>query len=189
MSSSDQNEGDFPLLRLHIGGRTRHAGWTCYDISPGPEVDLVGDCRDLSRFEDDSVEEIYASHVLEHLSYRNEIVPALKEWRRVLLPGGLVKISVPDFEVLCRLFLRPDLTGADRGEVLRMTFGGQMDAHDYHRAGLTFELMSLFLDMAGFQGLKRVERLGDFDDTSRMRLVGVPISLNLTARKPLPVAT
>ena len=52
---------------------------------------MVGDCRDLSRFEDDSIDEIYASHVLEHLSYRNEIVPALKEWRRVLLPGAVVK--------------------------------------------------------------------------------------------------
>ena len=67
-----------------------------------------------------------------------------------------------------------------------MVFGGQMDEHDFHRAGLTFELMSVLLEMAGFTGAKRVERLGDFNDTSKMTLKGVPISLNLTARKPLP---
>lgn len=185
-SPSDDTTDDFPLVKLHIGGRIRTPGWTSFDIAPGLEVDMVGDCRDLSRFEDDSVDEIYASHILEHLSYRNEIVPALKEWRRVLLPGGLVKISVPDFETLCRLFVRPDLGPHERGEVIRMVFGGQMDEHDFHRAGLTFELMSVLLDMAGFTGTKRVQRLGDFNDTSDMTLKGVPISLNLTARKPLP---
>lgn len=185
MSPSDTGD-DFPLLRLHIGGRTRTPGWTSFDIAPGPDVDVVGDCRDLSRFEDDSVDEIYASHILEHLSYRNEIVPTLKEWRRVLLPGGELKISVPDFEVLCRLYVRPDLSPADRGEVLRMVFGGQMDEHDFHRAGLTFELMSVLLEMAGFTSIKRVERLGEFNDTSGMRLKDVPISLNMVARKPLP---
>jgi predicted SAM-dependent methyltransferase len=186
MSPSDDMFDEVPLVKLHIGGRTRTPGWTSFDIAPGPEVDLMGDCRDLSRFEDDSVDEIYASHILEHLSYRNEIVPALKEWYRVLLPGALVKISVPDFDVLCRLFVRPDLSPAERGEVLRMVFGGQMDEHDFHRAGLTFELLSMLLTMAGFAGIKRVGRLGDFDDTSRLELKGVPISLNITARKPLP---
>jgi predicted SAM-dependent methyltransferase len=54
---------------------------------------------------------IYASHLLEHLPHRSKVGNALREWRRVLRPGGEIMISVSDFEVLCRLFLRLTETG------------------------------------------------------------------------------
>ena len=185
-TSSDDSGEYLPLVKLHLGGRIRMPGWTSFDIAPGPGVDVVGDCRDLSHFADETADLVYASHILEHLSYGTEIVPALKEWRRVLLPGGTLKVSVPDFETLCRLFVRPDLNRDERNGVMRMVFGGQVDAHDYHRAGLDFEILSAALEMAGFTGIKRVARLGEFDDTSNLSFKGVPISLNVTAWKPLP---
>src|SRR6185436_6764054 len=124
-------------LRLNIGGIEKKAGWRIFNVVPGPDVDFVGDCTDLSQFADGSVDEIYASHVLEHVSYGTDLRQALAGFHRVLKPGGAAKISVPDFEILCRLFLDPRASMLDRFEVMRMAFGGQMDAHDYHRVGLT----------------------------------------------------
>src|SRR5215204_373323 len=101
-------------MRLHIGGQVAKPGWQIFNIAAAPGVDHVGDCSDLSRFADGSVEEIYASHVLEHLSYVGELPRALKDWHRVLAEGGRAMISVPDFEVICRLFLDPSHDGYQR---------------------------------------------------------------------------
>jgi predicted SAM-dependent methyltransferase len=170
-------------LRLHIGGQQKMPGWKILNAQPGPDVDYVGDCSDLSQFADESVEEIYASHVLEHLGYVEQLPRTLAEFHRVLKPRGTVKISVPDFEVLCRLFLDPKHGPAERFHILRMVFGGQTDEHDFHRVGLTFELLSQFLSGARFTNIQRVGDFGLFDDTSSLRFSGVPISLNLTAAK------
>ena len=94
---------DVPL-RLHIGGETAKEGWTILNVQPGPHVDTLGDCRDLSAYSDGAVTEIYASHVFEHLGYLDDLPQALKECHRVLAAGGTLRISVPDFETLCRLF-------------------------------------------------------------------------------------
>lgn len=66
-------------LKLHIGGKEAHPDWKILDIEERPEVDFVGDAADLSQFEDNSVEAIYASHVLEHFhhSLNNELLVTL----------------------------------------------------------------------------------------------------------------
>jgi len=58
------------------------------DANPGPFVDHVGDAGDLSRFETGTFAAVYASHVLEHFDYKDGLVAALREWNRVLAPGG-----------------------------------------------------------------------------------------------------
>jgi predicted SAM-dependent methyltransferase len=170
-------------MKLNIGGSRPAPGWTCFNILPGPHVDFVGDCRDLGRFADGSIETIYASHVLEHVEQKG-ILPTLKEWHRVLEPGGTVMLSVPDLETLCRLFLDPRLGMPERFHVMRMMFGGQVDAHDLHLIGLSWEFLGAYLNEAGFRDIARVKDLGVFDDTSRLVFRGVPVSLNVTARKP-----
>ena len=60
-------------MKLHIGGKEIEEGWSILNIQPGHGVDFVGPCNDLSEFKDCSVDEIYASHVYEHLSHRGEI--------------------------------------------------------------------------------------------------------------------
>lgn len=175
-------------IRLHIGGAVRKDGWTNFNIQPGPSVDVVGTCTDLSAFADGSVEEIYASHVLEHLSYHEELHRALAECHRVLRPGGRLLASVPDFEFLCRLFLAEGLTANQRFEVMRLIFGGQMDAHDVHKAGLTFEFLSGYLRQAGFAEVERTGDFGLFEDASRLRVAGRPISLNVIATKAAAAA-
>jgi predicted O-linked N-acetylglucosamine transferase (SPINDLY family)/predicted SAM-dependent methyltransferase len=170
-------------LRLHIGGQDRKDGWKILNIQPGPHVDFVGDCTDLSRFADGSVDEIYASHVLEHLSYQGELGKALAEFYRVLRPGGAAKISVPDFERLCRVFLDPRVSAQGRLEVMRKIFGGQTDAFDFHKVGLTDEFMNHFLFRAGFSRVERVRKFALFQDASAQEVLGEPVSLNLVAYK------
>lgn len=178
---------DLPAgMRLHIGGKVRVPGWTVLNILPGPHVDILGDCSDLSAVSDASCSVIYASHVVEHLGYDSALPRALKEFNRVLAPGGMVLISVPDLDILCRLFTVPELTGPERFFVMRIMFGGRVDAYDVHLVGLTAEFLGTYLNNAGFVGLQRVRDFGLFDDCSSNRFKGCPISLNIVGRKPAP---
>ena len=170
--------------RLHIGGLVRVDGWEVLNISPGPTVDHVGDAADLGRFEDASFWELYGSHVLEHLDFKGPLQSALREWFRVLRPGGRLYVAVPDFAVLAELFLSGTLSLNDRFKVVMIAFGGHNDANDYHQVAFDFEILGQFLKEAGFTDVERVADFGLFDDTSRMVFAGRPISLNVIARKP-----
>jgi predicted SAM-dependent methyltransferase len=183
VSGPAKPRSDAPL-KLHIGGKTRHADWKILDVQPGPQVDYVGHCGNLSTFEDESVHEIYASHVLEHLGYQTELPLALREFHRTLVAGGMLRISVPNLTTLCELFIDPALDAAERFHVMRMMFGGQIDKADFHYVGLNEEFLRNYLRQSGFADIVRVDDFGLFDDTSRLEFKGRPISLNLCARKP-----
>jgi len=170
-------------LRLHIGGEIAHPEWKIFNIHPGPVVDYAGHCADLSRFTDGSISEIYASHVLEHLRFKDELPAALREFYRVLQPGAMLRVSVPDLHTLCRLFLDPELSTLQRFQVMQMMFGGQTNDADTHYVGLDENFLGGYLSDAGFTGITRVDAFNLFDDTSAMRYK-LPISLNMTARKP-----
>lgn len=170
-------------LKLHIGGEVRREGWIILDALPGPLVDYVGNCNDLSFLPDASCTEVYASHVLEHLGYNGEIQATLKGIHRVLRPGGRLRASVPDLETLCRVFVHPSLNGPARFQIMRMMFGGRLTAYDIHHVGLTFEFLGEYLQEAGFRDIKRVPEFGLFQDTSSLRFGGVLISLNVEATK------
>jgi len=172
--------------KLHIGGREPKAGWEILNVLPGPQVDHLGDAVDLSRFADDSFAAIYASHVLEHFDYKDKLVTALREWQRVLAPGGVLHLSVPDLDTLAHLFLQRDkLDVNQRFHIMRMIFGGHVDTHDYHLVGLNQEFLAGYVLSAGFDRAERVARHGLFSDTSDMIFAGQPISLNINAFKPL----
>jgi len=66
-----------------------------FDIFPFKVVDIVGDARDLSIFEDNELDFIVSSHLLEHMS---DVKTVLKEWHRVIKIGGIIAIAVPDGE-------------------------------------------------------------------------------------------
>lgn len=166
-------------LRLHIGGKVRRPGWKILDVQPGDIVDFVGNCRDLSQFASGSVSAIYASHVLEHLGFRDELPHALAEIRRTLIQDGPFLMSVPDLEILSRLFLDSRRTANERMMAMMMMFGGQADEHDFHRVGLYREFLAKLFGGAGFRSVKQVPRFGLFPDSSDSLLCGEYISLNL----------
>jgi SAM-dependent methyltransferase len=91
------------LVNLGCGTRF-HPDWI--------NIDLVGYgkgvmAHDLSRgipLPDASCDAVYHSHVLEHVR-RDEVAPFLSECRRVLKPGGVLRVVVPDLEAICRLYL------------------------------------------------------------------------------------
>jgi predicted SAM-dependent methyltransferase len=170
-------------MKLHIGGREVHPDWKILNVQAGPGVDFVGDCLDLSQFGDDSVETVYGSHVFEHLSYSSELPQVLGECRRILVPGGELYISVPNLGVLCQMFVAESATDDLRYHVMRVMFGGQVDAYDFHKVGLIEPFLAKFLGRAGFQSYRRVPEFNIFKDSSSLRLAGHLISLNMIATK------
>ena len=176
--------------KLHIGGKTRTEGWEVLNANPAPYVDHVCNANDLSQFAANTFIEIYASHLVEHLDYNGELQKTLKEWHRVLLPGGKLFISVPDLDVLAGLLLeKTKLTLKERFFVMRMIFGGHVDKYDYHVSGLNADFLTEFLKEAGYINIERVPGFGLFNDTSATLYKGIAISLNLIARKPDQTAT
>ncbi|MDB5734782.1 MAG: hypothetical protein JWN16_1419 [Alphaproteobacteria bacterium] len=171
-------------IRLHIGGQGRREGWTILDPVARPQTDHVGTAGDLSFLADESCSEIYASHVLEHLGYDGELQAALAGFHRVLAPGGRLRVSVPDMDVLCRLFLHHNVKVDGKFQIMRMLFGGRQDAHDVHLSGLTFDFLGNFLTQAGFKAIRRVQEFGEFaNDGSSYRFLGVLVSCNIEAFK------
>jgi len=100
-----------------------------------------------------------------------------------LAPGGRLRISVPDIETLCRLFLHPSLDEQARFRIMRMMFGGQVDAYDFHKVGCWHALLVDYLQRAGFSNVERVAEHGLFKDASSLRVGNSLISLNVVAVK------
>lgn len=169
--------------RLHIGGTVRKEGWEVLNAVPGDHVDHLGNALDLSQFEQDTFDCVYASHVLEHFDHARQVVPVLKEWLRVLHPDGRLLISVPDLSILSALFIEPGLSFAERHHVMRMIYGGHVDEYDFHQVGYDESILAHYLRNAGYQGCRRVPNHGIFNDTSEMQFRGRKISLNMEAYK------
>lgn len=83
-------------LNLHIGcGKGILPGWVNIDVHPAPLA--INVLRGLP-FADGSARYVFVSHLLEHLFFPRDVKPFLAELRRVLAPGGTVRIVVPDVE-------------------------------------------------------------------------------------------
>lgn len=177
------HEAEKPARRLHIGGWEQRDGWEILDAVPRDGVHHLGDAADLSRFPDGTFAEVYASHVLEHFDFREDVPLVLKEWCRVLQPGGRLSVSVPDLERLCHLYLTPGMSPEGRLKLMWMIFGAHADSYDYHLVGFDEHYLGSALQAAGFTGIQRVAAFNLFTDTSSMQVLGVPISLNMTATR------
>lgn len=169
-------------MKLHIGGESAKTGWKILNIQPKANVDYIGDISDLSQFESETFEEVYASHVFEHVMQK-DIIKTLQGIYRIIKSGGQLHISVPDMDKLCTLYLDKTLNFEQRWHVMRMIFGGQVDSFDFHYAGWNEESLSAYLTHIGFSQIKKVEFFGLFEDTSNFSPYGSPISLNITAIK------
>lgn len=167
-------------IRLNLGGRdTQIPGFKTVDLKPGPTVDYESDISDLSMFEDGAVDEIYASHCLEHFSHQRTL-SVLEEWHRVLRRGAKCYISVPDFETAIRMYLEWGMTDYIRN----LLWGDQGYDLAYHYAPFTYPILLNFLHKAGFKDVKRLTWMPyKVKDCSRLvdTFANKPISLTVEA--------
>ena len=93
-------------MKLHIGsGNKRIPGWSNVDIRECVAPDYQATADALAFAPDNSVDAIYASHVLEHYPLERTS-GVLKEWHRALRPqSGKLYIAVPDIQKLFELYV------------------------------------------------------------------------------------
>ncbi len=176
-------------VKLHIGCGHRYIpGFIHIDVRKLPHVNYVTSADKLGMFEDNTVDLVYSSHVLEHFR-RHEIENVLKEWFRVLKPGGILRLAVPDFEKLVEVYLKTN----DLKVILGPLVGGQDYPENTHYVAFDYPSLSEVLKKAGFKNVHRYDWRQtihkDYDDFSQAYIPhmdkenGILISLNVEAEK------
>ncbi|MFC1843566.1 methyltransferase domain-containing protein [Thermodesulfobacteriota bacterium] len=99
-------------IKLELGAGTNRgiAGWTYADVNEN--CDLILNLEAPIPFPDNSVSEIYSSHLLEHFHYHS-LVNFLKECLRILKPGGLFNAAVPNAKIYMEAYQHPEAFDAD----------------------------------------------------------------------------
>lgn len=93
------------LLDIGSGNRKGKNGWITIDLNKG--ADIIHDLRKGIPLPENSVDRIYASHVLEHIPYR-ELISLLSEIFRVLKKGGELSVSVPDASLFINAYVNKE---------------------------------------------------------------------------------
>jgi len=179
----DQSAGCFVNLGC---GTTNHPKFINVDGYPHRHVHYIHAIDKLPMFEDASVDLIYASHCLEHFKYR-QIDAVLKNWSSKLKPGGILRLSVPDFDKLLAIY--HDTRNPD--DIVEQLMGGQDNRYNYHYAIFNRVNLDAFLLQAGFEDIREwvpgTGELTTFDDFSVYSKVVAgktySISMNIEATK------
>jgi predicted SAM-dependent methyltransferase len=147
--------------RLQFGcGAFPAAGWINTNLLAAPGVDVACDIRHGLPLDSESIDYIASMHALVELPYL-DVVPALRELRRVLVPGGVLRLGLPDLDRAIdayrsgdtRYFQVPDdeIRSIDGKFVVQMTWYGT------NLMMFTFELARELLERAGFRDVGRAE--------------------------------
>jgi predicted SAM-dependent methyltransferase len=157
-------------LKLHIGcGKGILPGWVNIDVHPAPLAMNV--LRGLP-FAAGSARYVFVSHLLEHLFFPRDVKPFLAELRRVVAPGGTVRIVVPDVEQCIEAYgTRNAAFFASRRETwpwwpenptrledfLAYSGAGAEPAYlfESHKYGYDMETLQRILEEAGFTNVER----------------------------------
>ena len=76
------------------------------DVDPATKPDIIASLADMRRVVPDaSFDALYSSHAVEHL-YAHEVIPAFREFRRVIKPDGFALITCPDLTAISRFILQ-----------------------------------------------------------------------------------
>jgi predicted SAM-dependent methyltransferase len=161
-------------LAVNIGcGSSAKPGWVNVDIFKFPGVNCIYDCRRELPFADGSVRCIFTEHFFEHIDYTEEAPFFLIECHRVLQPGGVMRIIVPDVEKYMRAYcaegweelirvrpLHPDHTDVHFGsrfntkmEVVNVVFRQYFE----HKYAYDFSNLEFLLRHYGFVDIQKRE--------------------------------
>lgn len=135
-------------IKLNIG-----AGHICYDDYINVDqrqinnIDVVADVKNMP-FEKNSVEEIFASHLIEHFTKHDLISNILPYWNSLLVKGGRLVLILPDLENMITHFYEGDYAIEDLRLVL---YGLQEYQGDIHYALYGQDELARILEEAGFE--------------------------------------
>lgn len=170
---------------LHVGSGAEHkAGWLNIDLAGDP-VDLAWNLAHGIPFPDDTAEAVFHEHLFEHISLAQGLA-LMDECFRVLKPGGIVRVGVPDAGELLQSYAG-DGSYVDQIHPHRPTrMLGVQELFYWHRHLTMYdeETLTLMVGAAGFTDVRRRE-FGDTElehapDTERRRAE----TLYVEGRKP-----
>ena len=176
-------------INLGCGWRDFGKDWIHIDGGDYPHLDSK-DIFNLP-YKNNSIDLIYASHVIEYFS-REEIIPILLKWKDKLKPGGILRLAVPNFEVMSRLYQEGKYS-LDR---FLGPLYGKMEMGDktiYHKTTYDYNSLSAILHHIEFNDIRKWDftktEHSMHDDHSQAFLPhmdkenGTLISLNIEAVK------
>lgn len=100
-----------PTSKLQIGaGQTTLDGWLSTDIAPRSDAVIFLDATERFPFDDGVFDYVYGEHMIGQFSWEGALF-VLRECRRILKPGGTVRMASPDLEVLLGLYGTPSPAG------------------------------------------------------------------------------
>lgn len=183
---------DKQLLKLHLGSGKRHIpGFVHIDQVSYTHIDHVQDVRKLSNFPDQSACLVYACQVIEYFD-REEVITVLQEWKRVLCQGGILRLSVPNFASITRLYSE----GIKLENFLGTLYGKIPDGGAgfiYHRTTYDEQSLRDLLDKCGFENIElwdwRKTEHSHIDDFSQAyfphmeKEKGMLFNLNMQAKR------
>jgi len=176
-------------LLVHIGcGKINSPEFINIDAQPFAHVHIVtSDITHLPSFDNETVDLVYMCHILEHIK-RNNLQNVLSEMKRMLKNGGILRLSVPDFDRLIEVY---NDSGKDMNAISRQLMGGQDHEHNIHYSVFNYKRLSALLGEVGFRKVVSWDpgncRYHNFKDRAsrKIKVNGQEhsISLNLEAIK------
>jgi SAM-dependent methyltransferase len=119
---------------------------------------LVADIRKKLFFKDRSFKGVYSSHTLEHLT-PNDSLKLLREIYRILLPGGVVRICVPDIEQYCKFYFNKKFSTINKfRQIYKKGYVAMWNnfQNNHHLSCYDFECLKMFLKKAGFNNIRKL---------------------------------
>jgi len=184
-------------MKLNLGGNNawKVDGWENLDIQTGYDLNE----KLLTEYKNNTAELIYFSHALEHLPWKT-VPKLLAECNRVLKPNGMIRIVVPDMDILSVLLVKNDKQYLIDGnpsfyanpinrerpliDDIKQQIG-HCPPHEFlemksdsHKSFFTFSILNILLFIAGFKEIYKSEycdsQASELEEEAVLNVVGMP---------------